>query len=111
MNKKVLNELEEIIDKSELLDTPGEVEEIAAIVYQKIAENMFIDDWGSGGSGQFETDVRQILFDINLNWHPEINVEPMWKRMTLTQYISEFRFDIDIINDMFKAGAIKLVSA
>ena len=55
--------------------------------------------------------VRQPIFDINLNWHPEINVNPMWKRMTLTQYVDEFRFDIDMINEMFEAGAIKLVSA
>lgn len=56
-----------------------------------------------------DVSVSRPVFEINTAWHPDY-CDEVWKRYTsLKDYAKEFDVGVNEINDMFEAGAIRLI--
>lgn len=64
---------------------------------------------GCGGQVRVYEQVMLPVFEIDINWHPEYNTPEQWAEFkNLFDYINEYQLNINIINDMMEAGAIRI---
>ena len=101
--KKVLEELEELIGETGLLDNCNQVEELATLIYQKIAENIYIEEWGR------EKTNKKLVFLIDVNDYPDYDIKADWRTFeSLEEYMKQFNSNVDHVNALMRVGRLCL---
>ena len=47
-----------------------------------------------------------LLYDININWNPDIDYDPEWRQMSKEEYLTEWQLGENEWQEMLEAGAI-----
>lgn len=75
---------------------------------QFVCDNCGQSDYRMGNSSQVNVVASKPIFLIDINWHPEYNIEADWKEYTIDNYMQEFDSNVDCINAMMRVGRIIL---